>query len=119
MRLKWYYCLEILKTFKIWVFSEKKMKFFGKEPWNNSKTPIVKNVSIMRIKWYYCLRILKVFKVSFCLGKNGFFRKRALNCFKTANRAKKFSKTSQMVLLLKNSRNLQFLWFFCENIGFF
>ena len=71
-RLKWYYCLRILKTIKFLIFFRKKMDFSAEEPWNVSRSLTVIFFSEKRLKWYYCSKILKTFELL------GFFWKK---CF--------------------------------------
>ena len=120
MRIKWCYCLWNLKTFKICFFLEKTW-VSRKTLWIFSKSPKVANffkntsqmVSVIK-------KSQNIQNWSFFSKKMGFFRKRALKCFKTAKcHEKVFQKASQMVLLLKNSQNLQYLGFFWKKIGFF
>ena len=116
MRIKWCYCLWNLKTFKICFFFWKKHGFLEKRFGFFQNRQKWQTFSRIRLKWYQWLRNLKTFKIGVFFEKNGFFfRKRALKCFKTAKcHEKVFQKASQMVLLLKNSQNLQYMGFFLE-----
>ncbi len=58
-------------------------------------------------------------KFEFFWEKNGLFQKRALFGFKIAHCDKFLQKVSQTVLLLKNTQNLHFLFFFLKKMGFF
>ena len=81
LRFRWYHFLIVLKTFKIYFFSEKKRWVLAKEPWNVSKKPIVTKVSRMRLKWYYCLRIIKTFKSWVFFWKRWVYAKKDLEMF--------------------------------------
>ena len=95
---------EFSKRSKFWVFFWKKSAcFFDKDPWNVSKTVIVKNVSRMSIKWYFCLRILKTFKSwVFFWKKMDFFDKKPWNKPKT--------------LIVTNMSKMRRKWYFCLRV---
>ncbi len=76
------------------------------------------NLSKKTLKRYFCLRFLKHSIFVFCQKKDGFFWKRALTCIKIAHCDNVFQKVYRMVLLLRNSRNVQRLRFFWRKMRY-
>ena len=100
MRLKWDFCLKILKSFKLWNFLEKQVGFWEKT-WIFCQNRFIWQVwYTIRLKLCFYSRILKTFRF-WILSEN------FLEFFKNAKVQGKLS-ASWNVLMLKGSQAFKF-----------
>ena len=107
MRLKWFFCWKILKNFKLWILSEKQVRFLGFFPKSINLASLMYNPPQIV---FLLKNSQNVWILDSSRKISGFFQKRKIS--------KKLWNASQIVIMLKKSQNVQILVFLEERMLF-